>query len=190
MLQQFVTPALLAGGLALGAVGGLLLLAPRQPPALELEVPTPPPTPVPAPAFLWVHVSGAVERPGLVRLREGQRVADAVAAAGGLTPQANAAAVNLARRLRDEEQVHVPQIGEAAAPPTSGSGPGAEAPVDLNRASAAELEALPGIGPTLAGRILERRERVGAFQSVEDLLEVRGIGPALLAELEGRVTVR
>lgn len=185
MLRQVLGPAAAIGGLALGVVAALLRTLPAEPPPIQIEVPTAAPSPVPP--FIVVHVSGAVWRPGLVKVRQGARVADVVAEAGGLRSDALPEAVNLARRVRDEEHLHVPSYGQVdAARPAVGPDPG---PVDLNAATARELEALPGIGPALAERILAHRERVGAFLTVEELLEVRGIGPSLLEQLEGLVAV-
>ena len=137
-----------------------------------------------------VHVVGAVIRPGVVNLAAGARVADAVAAAGGPAPGAELAAVNLARVLADGEQVVVPLPG-ATSGVTSGAGAGLPGPtlVDLNAADAADLDTLPGIGPVLADRIVAWRERNGRFSAVEELAEVTGIGPALLAGVRDLVRV-
>jgi competence protein ComEA len=142
-------------------------------------------------ATVVVSVVGTVARPGLVTLPEGARVADAIAAAGGLLPEADATSVNLAAVVSDGEQIAVGVPGAAVvdgAPgaATAGSGSG---PVDLNAATAADLDALPGIGPVLAQRIVEHRERSGPFRSVEQLDDVPGIGPATYAELAELVAV-
>jgi competence protein ComEA len=135
---------------------------------------------------LVVDVVGAVRRPGLYRLREGNRIADAVAAAGGTTAKADAALVNLAAPLADGEQVVVPARGAAAvSSPAAGASP--SAPLDLNTASAEQLDALPGIGPTTAAKILAYRQEHGAFHSVEELDAVPGIGPSRIADLKGLV---
>lgn len=148
-----------------------------------------------APAEVVVHVAGEVVSPGLVRLPVGSRVADAVAAAGGAGPNADLDAVNLARVLVDGEQVYLPAPGESV-PATSGQGGGAAtgsgvaaALINLNQASAAELEELPGIGPSLAARIVAWREEHGGFQDVAELDEVSGIGPSLMAQLTPLVTL-
>jgi competence protein ComEA len=135
-----------------------------------------------------VHVVGAVATPGVVRLPTGSRVVDALAAAGGATPDADLASLNLARVLVDGEQVVVLRPGEsgpAAAPTTAGGAPGL---VDVNSADAAALDALPGIGPVLAQRIVEHRaER--PFTTVDELGDVPGIGPTLLERLRPLVSV-
>jgi competence protein ComEA len=142
-----------------------------------------------------VHVVGAVAAPGLVTVPQGSRVADALSAAGNATPVADLAGVNLAREVVDGEQIVVPVPGEvvAAAPgPSSGGAPGGTgpgAPVDLNTADEAALDALSGIGPVLAARIVEWREANGPFTTVEELGEVSGIGDALLARLRDQVRV-
>lgn len=133
---------------------------------------------------LYVHVSGAVAAPGLYRLREGARVVDAVAAAGGFAEGADEGAVNLARPLGDGEQLAVPLIG---APEQGGSG--GDGRVNLNTATEAELDTLPRIGPALASRILRWREENGRFTSVDDLLAVPGIGEKMLESLRSLVTV-
>ncbi|MGY1697555.1 ComEA family DNA-binding protein [Geodermatophilus sp. SYSU D00814] len=139
-----------------------------------------------------VSVVGLVARPGLVTLPEGARVADAVAAAGGLLPEADPASVNLAAVVADGQQIAVgvpgaaPQADPAAAPGQAGAPAG---PLDLNAATVADLDALPGIGPVLAERIVAHREDHGRFTSVEQLDDVPGIGPAIYAELADLVRV-
>jgi competence protein ComEA len=137
-----------------------------------------------AKAKLVVDVAGAVRRPGLYRLEPGARVADALAAAGGATRRANVDAVNLAAPLADGLQVVVPLRGAAGASPGS---PSATAPVDLNSASVEQLDALPGIGPSTAQKIVDYRQAHGAFHSLEELDAVPGIGAGRIAQLKGLV---
>ena len=129
-----------------------------------------------------VHVVGAVRAPGVVHLPGGARVADAVAAAGGAEPDADLARVNLARVLADGEQVVVPRPGEAVVPAAAATAGASGTLLDLNSAGLADLDALPGIGPVLAQRILDRRKE-HRFASVDELGEVSGIGPALVDRL-------
>jgi competence protein ComEA len=141
-----------------------------------------------------VSVVGQVVRPGLVTLPSGARVADAIAAAGGLLPAADPASVNLAAVVADGEQlsVGVPAPAAGAGPAAAGPGPDPAAGgglVDLNSAGVGELDALPGIGPVLAQRIVDHRTRQGPFRSVDELDDVPGIGPAIAAELAELVTV-
>jgi competence protein ComEA len=144
-----------------------------------------------------VHVVGQVRRPGVVVLRVGARVKDALAAAGGATPAADLAAVNLARLVTDGEQLVVPRPGEPLTPPLGsggqpgGAGPPGEAlgPVNLNTATAQVLEELPGVGPVLAQRIIDWRTEHGRFTSVDELAEVSGIGEKMFAQLQDKVTV-
>ena len=143
---------------------------------------------------LLVHVLGAVVRPGIVELGPGARVLDAIAAAGGLAADANPGGVNLARSVADGEQLVVPREGEAIAPqaPAVGGRPGSAAGgalVNLNLASAAELQALPRIGPALAQRIVDWREAHGLFATPADLMKVSGIGQTLFDGLKDLVTV-
>ena len=198
---------LLAAALVAVAAGGagLVLRRPASPgvgPALPMAVPAPPEPTGPAdPAVrpqpdgeVVVDVAGAVARPGLVRLRTGSRVADAVAAAGGLADDAAPVGLNQAMVLADGEQVRVPRVGEPAppSPPASSAASPAgapAAPVDLNRATAAELEALPGVGPATATAIITWRGENGGFRRVDDLLEVPGIGPARLERLRPHVRI-
>jgi competence protein ComEA len=143
------------------------------------------------PAQLVVHVVGAVRSPGLYRLDEGSRVADAVALAGGTTPKANLTAVNLAATLVDGTQVVVPKAGDPAAAPASPGGAGTagapRGPIRLSTATAEELQTIPGVGPVTAERIIQYREQNGPFRSVEDLDAVPGIGPTRLAQLRDLV---
>jgi competence protein ComEA len=137
-----------------------------------------------------VHVLGAVMRPGLVELAAGARVVDAVAAAGGFTAEADPAGVNLARPVVDGEQLVVLAVGQA--PPVMGgasgsTGPTADGTVHLNTADVAALDTLPRIGPALAQRIIDWREANGPFTSVDQLLEVAGIGDAVFSGLADKV---
>jgi competence protein ComEA len=133
---------------------------------------------------LVVDVAGAVRRPGLYHLAEGTRIADAVAAAGGATGKADVTLVNLAAPLADGEQVLVPARGAAE---SAGATPSATAPVDLNTASAEQLDALPGVGPATAQKIIDYRQAHGPFRSIDELEGVPGIGPSKLAQLKGLV---
>ena len=158
--------------------------------ALAVPLVTVPRSRTPVVRQVVVDVVGAVRRPGLYRLREGTRIADAVARAGGTTRRAELAQVNLAAPLADGEQVVVPERGAAGAaaagtPAASGSAPGA--PVDLNSASPEQLDTLPGIGPATAAKIIAFRQEHGAFHSLAELDAVPGIGPARLEQLKGLV---
>ena len=163
-----------------------------SPPTAAGTAPTPSSVASPASsaAALVVHVVGQVNRPGLVRLTAGSRVADAIEAAGGARRGADLSALNLARLVVDGEQVHVPKPGEAVASPGAGAGDGAAgALVSLNTADVAGLDTLPGVGPVLAQRILDWRTEHGRFTSVDELGEVSGIGDKLMSQLRPRVTL-
>ncbi|MGI9612652.1 MAG: helix-hairpin-helix domain-containing protein [Acidimicrobiales bacterium] len=143
---------------------------------------------------LLVHVAGAVHRPGIVTLDAGSRIGDAVAAAGGPTPDADVHRLNLAAPVTDGLQVRVPVEGEPVAatgiaPEVASQSDGQPARIDVNSASEAELEALPGIGPSLAAAIAEWRRVNGPFTTVDDLLRVPGIGPAKLDGLVDHVAL-
>jgi competence protein ComEA len=135
--------------------------------------------------LLVVDVAGAVRHPGLRRLARGTRVADAVAAAGGATAKAELALVNLAAPLADGEQIVVPARGSPLAAAAGGSA--SSAPLDLNSATPEQLDALPGIGPATAAKIIAYRQAHGPFQSVDELDAVPGIGPARIEQLKGLV---
>jgi len=162
------------------------------------STPEPPPVTVDGPAKaaerpgrsvgrVYVHVAGAVRRPGLYRVREGARVAAALELAGGPTRLAELTTTNLAARVQDGQQVVVPVRGRspaAAAPATAGTPAG---PISLANATQDQLEELDGIGPTLAARIIEYRDAHGGFRSVEELAEVDGIGEVRLEALRQAV---
>ena len=145
-----------------------------------------------------VDVVGGVRRPGIVRLREGARVSDAIAHAGGLRHGAERSAVNFAAPVADGQQVVVPRrgavVGGAGGVAAGGAGVGGAVagqapagPVSLSSATVEQLDALPGVGPVTAGKILAYRREHGAFRSVEELDAIAGIGPARIADLRGLV---
>jgi len=166
--------------------------APLPPPPARSASATGAPT-----ARVVVDVVGAVRRPGLYRLSQGSRIADAVARAGGATPKAVLAQVNLAAPLADGEQIVVPRRGAAGtaglgssgagSPGSGGSGAGPAAPVQLSTATLEQLDTLPGVGPVTAQKILDYRTKHGAFQSVDELDAVPGIGPKRLEQLRDLV---
>jgi competence protein ComEA len=142
-----------------------------------------------AAAEVVVHVAGAVASSGVYRLPAGSRVVDAVQTAGGFAPDAAPDAVNLAALVTDGQRVYVPRAGEVVPAEPSGGGSTVPAgPVNLNSATADELDALPGVGPATAAAIIAHREQHGPFGSVDDLADVRGIGPAKVEALRGLVT--
>lgn len=152
---------------------------------------------------IFVHIAGAVQKPGVYELPEGERLFTALELVG-LRDDADTSALNLASVLRDSQKVYVPALGEEP-PPGSGGGspsggydeapggqsagrPTAQFPININTATQAELELLPGIGPVLAGAIIKRREDVGPFRRIEDLKDVSGIGPKIFEKLAPLVT--
>ncbi len=140
---------------------------------------------------IYVHLLGAVGRPGLLVLRDGDRAVDAVAAAGGFAPTADQSQLNLARLLVDGEQIYVPAIGEAPviAPGAGGSTPTAGGKVNLNTADETTLETLPRVGLALAKRILDWKKANGRFTAIEDLMSVTGVGQKTFDGLKDLVTV-
>jgi competence protein ComEA len=145
-----------------------------QTPAQAIQAPT-----------IFVHVVGEVAKPGIYSVDAGARVFDAIFAAGGFTELADQASVNLAREVSDGEQVLILTTGQAA---VTGSAKSSQL-ISLNRASQAELEQLPGVGPTLAGRMLDWRIANGGFKKKEDLMKVSGIGQKLFASMKDLVTL-
>lgn len=201
----------LAVGVVAAVVGGGFVVLRRQPaPAPELSIPTvsvPPATATVAPTTrgrVVAHAAGAVSSPGVYELEPGARIEDLIAAAGGATADADLDRLNLAAAVADGERVWVPRAGEEA-PPTvlsgdpasngsaaDSSGPGSTGPaplVNINTASADELDELPGVGPTTAQAIIDHRRSNGPFTSVDELIDVRGIGDAKLAQLRDLVTI-
>lgn len=177
-------------GAAVLAVGLAPRLAPPQPVAVGgdlaelegLEGPYEAATTDDEQAELIVYVTGAVAAPDVYRLPPGARVKDAVVAAGGLRADAAAEQVNLAEPLGDAQQVHVPTVDDGGAQEEAGAGAN-DGRIDLNRASATELEELPGVGKVLAERIVAHREERGPYTSIDDLREVSGVGARLLEQI-------
>jgi competence protein ComEA len=134
-----------------------------------------------------VHVVGQVLRPGIVELDDGARVIDAIDAAGGVTQAADIDSLNLARIVVDGEQVYVPAVGEDVGARSLPQHATTNGPISLSRADQATLETLPGVGPSLAARIIAFRDTHGPFQSVSDVLAVSGIGPATLDRFADQV---
>jgi competence protein ComEA len=169
------------------ALGGRFLLHSPTPTAAPPPIRVAASTSTTGRATIFVNVVGAVRRPGLYRLREGLRVATAVSRAGGATRGAQLELVNLAALVSDGEQIVVPRRGGGGAAVSSGAGAVAAGPVHLNSASLEQLDALPGVGPVTAQKILAYRQEHGAFGSVDELDAVPGIGPARLEQLRDLV---
>lgn len=185
----YVLIGLLAGFVLAGALFYVTRLPSGEPVKLE-----PAPTKVP----IEVHVIGAVVRPGVYSFQEGNRVQDAITAAGGLLAEADPNAINLAAKLEDGQQLDIPyQAGTAptsssnapfsvvSTPNVSNSG---EDLVDVNTAALEELDALPGIGPTTAQKIIDYRQKHGPFSSIEDIMNVSGIGPSTFDAIKDLIT--
>jgi competence protein ComEA len=135
--------------------------------------------------FLYVHIVGEIKTPGMYQLPLGARLVDAVFAAGGLTADADNSSVNLARELSDGEQIVVFKVGEIAEAGDSAAG----GLISINRATAEQLEELPGIGPALSSRIIAYRDANGGFKTKEDLLNVSGIGDSIFAGFTDLITL-
>jgi competence protein ComEA len=177
--------------LGFGVLGGLLgagiiLLVSSQPRGSAVQL-----QPAPTAAPIMVHVSGSVLKPGVYALPHASRVQDAIQAAGGLLPAADDQIMNLAAPLKDGERIKVPSRRPTdAALISSGATltPGSRL-ININWATQAELESLPGIGPEMAKRILDYRDQNGPFESIEAIQQVSGIGPATYARLQDQITV-
>ena len=186
----------IAWPISLGVLIGLLvagfILLVSSPPRGEAIRIIPPPSPQP----LSVYVSGAVARPGVYRLPQGSRVQDAILTAGEALPGADLAALNLAAPLADGDRVDVPVKGAAGSsqPAASVSDPASggavDGPVDINTATQEMLESLPGIGPTLAQRIIDYRQSNGPFASIEAIQDVSGIGPGIFEKIKDLIRVK
>lgn len=188
----------LIGVMAGFALAGLLLFVSRAPSGEPISL-----QPAPTKSPIAVHVIGAVPRPGLYEFAEGARVQDAIDAAGGLLTSANIDSINLAAFLEDGVQLTIP-YKDGQAPPaepaeaelelpgaTEESGSNEDNPdlININTASVDELDELPGIGPTIAQRIIDYRDANGPFQTIEDLLNVSGIGPSTFEQIKDLITV-
>jgi competence protein ComEA len=195
----------LLGGLLAAALLGLLS---QRPAGLPITLLPPPATITPIP--LRVQVKGAVKRPGLYTLPQNSILQDALTAAGGLTDKADPSDLNLAQLLDDGAQITVPELAPTAVPsatvgpgtPQPAPAPGAAAsatpegtstasgPVNINSASLDQLETLPGIGPAIGQRIIDYRSAHGPFKTIEQIMNVKGIGPATFANLKSHITVK
>jgi competence protein ComEA len=188
--REMIALSLVGAAITAGAGLWYVRSLPRPIETVELSQPVAGPSPTPA-AAVFVHVAGWVRNPGVYELRAGERVIDAIDRAGGPRRGADLNALNLAALVADAQQVLVPR--RAAIPPdaagavTSSSGEGQK--INVNLATAEELETLPGIGEVLAQRIIEHREKNGPFGSVDELLEVSGIGESRLEDISDDVTV-
>lgn len=193
-----VKRGLIAGGVCLGIALVVLLLISRThapariaPPAESLSANASPVDRQQGGGGVFVHVAGAVREPGLYELSTGARVADAIAAAGGALRKADVDVVNLAQVVTDGMKIAVPRKGVAIAGSAEASSSSTEssALVSINSAGLVELETLPGVGPVTAEAIMAHREEIGVFTSLEELLDVSGIGPATFAEIRPHVSL-
>ena len=144
------------------------------------------------PAQVMVYVTGRVRRPGVITLREGDRVADAVELAGGCLPDADLSRINLAQKVKDEAMYYIPGIGEELPShlETGASNHEESGKVNINEADQSLLETLTGIGPAKAKSIIEYREKHGSFKSIEEIMNVSGIGEKTFEKLKDHITVR
>lgn len=168
----------------------------QAPPATATPIPTLTPTPAP----VRVYITGAVVNSDVYFLPQGSIIKDAIQAAGGFTPDADPEQINQALELKDQQQIHVSRIGEENAPPAVQGGPEIDSSVDnpaaitggqinLNTATLEQLDALSGIGPAIAQRIIDYRENMGGFKSIEEITQVSGIGEATFAKIKDSITV-
>ncbi|MEJ2707736.1 MAG: helix-hairpin-helix domain-containing protein [Anaerolineales bacterium] len=178
--------------IAVGVIGGLLgaglLLLAARPPRGEAIRLLPPPTPHP----ILVHVAGAVAEPGVYPLPVGCRVRDAIQASGGLLPDADQNALNLAAFLEDGQRLYIPSLPAPEESTSDQTEPeiSAQTPININTATVEQLDMLPGIGPVLAQRIVDYRQTHGSFQRAGDILEVEGIGPTSYERIRQLISVQ
>jgi competence protein ComEA len=178
----------LIGVIAGFLLAGALLVISRSPAGAPISL-----LPAPTKAPLVVQVLGAVPRPGVYEFPEGSRVRDAIDAAGGLLTDADVSAMNLAAPLQDGQQLEIPLTGGAVGTPPP-EAPATQAPnagdlVNINTATLDQLDALPGIGPTTAQKIIDYRNLHGPFQKIEDIMNVSGIGPATFDKLKSLISI-
>lgn len=189
-LTQLALTGAVAAGLSLATFG---LVRSSGPSAVEVRLAEPTPlVSAPADGQLKVYIAGAVRRPGVYTVQDGDRVADVLEAAGGPGEDANLLAINLAKRLRDEDAVIVPRLGETvvsteAGNPLAGSASIVPGPLNLNTAGAAALEALPGIGAVRAARIIDSRTKDGPFRSPADLVARKLVSQSVLDGFKDQV---
>ena len=167
-------------------VAGLVVWAlPASPPGVEVVLPPPTPTP-----DLKVFVSGAVVRPGVYQLQEGDRLGDALVVAGGPTADADLRSVNQALRVRDEDHLHIPRIGETPVVKSPREETSALGRLNINEADVGALKELPNIGEARANAIVAYREQNGGFGEPAEIMEVDGIGPGIFESIRDLITVR
>lgn len=201
-IKHLVTGLLVVAALAAMSGAGLLIARASLPgPAIEIALPAPVATTPEQSGDIQVYLSGAVESPGVYAIADGDRLADAIEAAGGATPDADLGRVNMAARLGDEDHWHIPAVGEEIAETETGpdgatmngaasDGIDGTGKIDLNEADATLLETLPGIGEVRAAPIVAYRQANGPFLEVEELVEVSGIGEQTLRAVRDLVEVR
>jgi competence protein ComEA len=189
--MQNLKPILyMVSGILLGLFVAVLVWVVARNPSGQAVTLRPPPTEQP----IVVQIAGAVPRPGVYALAQGSRVQDAISAAGGFLAEADKSGINLARALDDGEQLEVP-YAEGASPvlgtplPASTESASSAELININTASLAELDSLPGIGPTTAQKIIDYREQNGPFLAKEDIINVSGIGPGTFERIKDLITV-
>ena len=189
--MQNLKPILyMVSGILLGLFVAVLVWVVARNPSGQTVTLRPPPTEQP----IIVQIAGAVPRPGVYALAKGSRVQDAISAAGGFLAEADKTGINLARALDDGEQLEIP-YAEGSSPvlgtplPASTESTSSTELIDINTASLAELDSLPGIGPTTAQKIIDYREQNGPFLTKEDIINVSGIGPGTYERLKDLITV-
>lgn len=191
-MQNLKSILYMAAGVLLGLFVALLIwVVARNPRGQAVTL-----RPVPTEKPIIVHVTGAVPRPGVYALAQGSRVQDAISAAGGFLADANKDGINLARALEDGEQLDIPYqegaspvIGTEIPPFVVTESSSSSELVNINTASQAELESLPGIGPTTAQKIIQYREQNGPFVNTQDIINVSGIGPGTYERIKNLITV-
>jgi competence protein ComEA len=191
-MQTLKSILYMAAGVLLGLFAALLIWVVARNPSGQAVTLRPAPTQAP----IIVHITGAVPRPGVYALAQGSRVQDAISASGGFLVDADKTGINLARTLEDGEQLDIPYqvgtspvLGTPIAPPAPTEEPASTELININTASQAELETLPGIGPTTAQKIIQYRETNGPFVSTQDIINVSGIGPGTYERIKDLITV-
>ncbi len=184
-----ISQVVLVAAIVAATGGGVFLVVRASTSNAPIQIHMPTPTP-PRSTQLNVYISGAVKNPGVFIAVEGDRLAQVLERAGGATDDADLGAVNLAARVRDEDHWHIPRIGEAPSSPTQSRREASPARLNINTASVEALKTLPNIGDVRAKAIVSYREANGAFERVDDLIKVNGVGPATLAAIRDLIEAR
>ncbi|HET60471.1 MAG TPA: competence protein ComEA [Chloroflexi bacterium] len=166
-------------------VGGLILILNKRPKLEPIQI-----LPTTTPVLMAVHVSGAVQKPGVIYVARDTRIGEVIDEAGGFSVDADQDSLNLAAYVYDGQRIHVPSLTEVSVQPLEDQDESFSYPININHCSVDDLISLPGIGETKAAAIIKYREANGGFTTVEDILNVSGIGPSIFSDIKELITVK